>query len=49
MDPVSTSSRPEGMRSDVDLPKPEGQTMTRNSASLIVRFNLSTAGLVVPG
>ncbi|CAB4787238.1 unannotated protein [freshwater metagenome] len=49
MRPSSISSRPANIRSDVDLPQPDGPTRTKNSPSLTVRFNLSTAGLVVPG
>ena len=47
--PLSISSKPASMRSDVDFPQPDGPTRTKNSPSLTVRFNLSTAGEVVPG
>jgi hypothetical protein len=36
------------MRSEVDLPQPDGPTKTKNSPSLTVKSNLSTAGFVVP-
>ena len=49
IDPVSISSKPANMRSDVDFPQPDGPTNTRNSPSFTVRSNLSTAGFVVPG
>ena len=47
--PLSISSNPASMRSDVDFPQPDGPTKTKNSPSLTVRFNLFTAGAVVPG
>ncbi|CAB4598727.1 unannotated protein [freshwater metagenome] len=37
------------MRSEVDLPQPDGPTKTKNSPPLTVRANVATAGLVVPG
>jgi hypothetical protein len=37
------------MRSIVDFPQPDGPTRTKNSPSLISRFNLFTAGVVEPG
>ncbi|CAB5149071.1 unannotated protein [freshwater metagenome] len=49
IEPVSISSSPANIRSDVDLPQPDGPTSTKNSPSLTVRSNLSTAGFVVPG
>src|SRR4051812_7011588 len=42
--PESTSSSPASMRSEVDLPQPEGPTRTRNSPSSISRSRASTAG-----
>src|SRR4051795_2872746 len=47
--PSLTSSRPASMRSEVDLPQPDGPTRTRNSPSAISRSSLSTDGLVAPG
>jgi hypothetical protein len=47
--PPSTSSSPASIRSEVDLPQPDGPTRTRNSPSAISRFSASTAGCVAPG
>ena len=49
MVPEFTSSRPASMRSDVDLPQPDGPTRTRNSPSPISMLSLSTAGRSEPG
>src|SRR3954454_14743116 len=48
-DPPSTSSRPASIRSEVDLPQPEGPTRTRNSPSWMSRLSWSTAGRSDPG
>ena len=37
------------IRSEVDLPQPEGPTRTSSSPSPISRSRLSTAGVVAPG
>src|SRR5215203_5289542 len=47
--PSLTSSRPASLRSDVDLPQPDGPTRTRNSPTATSRSSLSTAGRVPPG
>src|SRR4051794_40984413 len=49
MDPSLTSSRPASIRSEVDLPQPDGPTSTMNSPSSISRLSLSTAGVSEPG
>src|SRR5699024_3373648 len=49
MRPASISSRPASMRSEVDLPQPEGPTRTRNSPSPISMSRLSTAARSCPG
>ncbi len=41
--PEEMSSSPAIIRSVVDLPHPDGPTITRNSASLISRFRSMTA------
>ena len=48
-EPELTSSSPASMRSDVDLPQPEGPTSTMNSPSPISRLSLSTAAWSAPG
>ena len=49
MVPEVTSSRPASMRSEVDLPQPEGPTRTMNSPSAISRSRPLTAGMSEPG
>ena len=44
--PALISSRPASMRSEVDLPQPDGPTKTMNSPSPISRLSLSTEGLI---
>src|SRR3954453_5794382 len=47
--PSLTSSRPASIRSEVDLPQPDGPTSTRNSPSPTWRLSASTAARVPPG
>ena len=49
IEPSLTSSSPASIRSEVDLPQPDGPTRTRNSPSPISRSSLSTAGRSEPG
>src|SRR6478735_536788 len=49
MRPELTSSRPASIRSDVDLPQPDGPTRTMNSPSWISRSRPGTAGSSAPG
>jgi len=47
--PELTSSSPASIRSEVDLPQPDGPTRTMNSPSLISRSRPGTAGSSAPG
>ena len=49
IEPESTSSSPASIRSEVDLPQPDGPTSTMNSPSPISRSSSFTAGSEAPG
>ena len=49
IDPAVQSSSPASIRSEVDLPQPDGPTRTMNSPSPMVSSRSLTAGRAAPG